>query len=158
LNSGHFSPARPRLCHRRVFTRSFPFWGFGPSHRLPPHLCKGKAVVIESDEDSSEGPIYKKPKPTPVMVSHSSSSDRSVSPRGRTTDVSLLPDLGGTGASTPPVPELPLVLQHAIKGFRQGVPTDLDEATARERLASNLGRFSPNSSLYYPGLNRGTPR
>jgi len=96
-------------------------------------------VVIESDEDSSEGPICKKPKPTPVMVSHSSSSDRSVSPRGRTTDVSLLPDLGGTGASTPPVPELPLVLQHAIKGFQQRVPADLDEATARERLGFNFG-------------------
>jgi len=39
--------------------------------------CRGKAVVIESDEDFAEGPIYKKPKPTPVMVSHSSFSDRS---------------------------------------------------------------------------------
>jgi len=73
------------------------------------------------------------------MVSHSSSSGRSVSPRGRTTGVSLLLDLGGTGASSPPVPELPLALQHAIKGFQQGVTTDPDEATARERLGFNFG-------------------
>ena len=35
--------------------------------------CRGKVVVIESDEDSAEGPIYKKPKPTPVMVCSCSS-------------------------------------------------------------------------------------
>jgi len=101
--------------------------------------CRGKAVVIESDEDSAEGPIYKKPKPTSVMVSHSSSSGSSASPRGHTTGVSLLLDLGGTGASAPSVPELPLVLQHAIKGFKQGVTVDLDEAVARERLSSDFG-------------------
>ena len=96
-------------------------------------------MVIESDEDSIEGPIYKKPKPTSVMVSHSSYSGRSASPRGHTTGVSLLPDLGGTGASTPFVLELPLVLQHAIKGFQQGVTVDLDEAVVRERLGFHFG-------------------
>jgi len=96
-------------------------------------------VVIESDEDFAEGPIYKKPKPTPVMVSHSSSFGHSASPRGRTTGVSLLPDLGGIGASNPTVPELPFVLQHAIKGFQQGATADPDEAAARERLGFNVG-------------------
>jgi len=96
-------------------------------------------VVIVLDEDSAKGPIYKKLKPMPVTVSHSSSSGLSVSPRGRTTDVSLLPDLGGTGASTPPVLELPFVLQHTIKGFQQGVTTNPDEAAARERLGFNFG-------------------
>jgi len=73
------------------------------------------------------------------MVSHSSSSGRSVSPWGRKTSVSLLPDLGGTGAFTPPIPELPLALPHAIKGFQQGVTADPDEAAARERLGFNFG-------------------
>jgi len=93
-----------------------------------PLPCKGKAVVIESDEDSFEGPICKRPKPTLAMVLHSSS-----------TGVSLFPDLGGTGTSTPPVPKLPLVLQHAIKDFQQGVTVDLDEVVARERLGFNFG-------------------
>jgi len=66
--------------------------------------CRHKAVVIKSDEDSAEGSIYKKPKPTPVTVSHSSSSGRSALPRGRSTGVSLLPGLGGTGVSTPSAP------------------------------------------------------
>jgi len=96
-------------------------------------------MVIESDEDSAEGPIYKKPKPTPVMVSHSSSFDRSASPSGRSTYVSLLPNLGRTDASTPSAPELPLVLQHAIKGFQQEVTVDLDEAAAREKLGFHFG-------------------
>ena len=91
-------------------------------------------MVIESDEDSAEGPIYKKPKATPVVVSSSSSSGRFVSPRGRTTDASLLLDLGGTGASTPSASELPFALKHAIKGFQQEVTVDLDDAVAREKL------------------------
>jgi len=77
-------------------------------------------MVIESDEDSAEGPIYKKPNPAPVMVSPSSSSSRSVSPRGRTTGASLLPDLGGTGASTPSVPELPLSFNMPSRVFSKG--------------------------------------
>jgi len=101
--------------------------------------CRGKAVVIESDEDSAEGPIYKKPKPTPVMVSHSSSFGRSASPRGHSTGVSLLPGLGGIGVFTPSASELPLILQHAIKGFQQGVTMDLDEAAAREKLGFDFG-------------------
>ena len=100
---------------------------------------KGKAVVIESDEDSFEGPICKRPKPTPVIVSHSSSTGHSVSPRNCATGIPLLPDLGGAGASTPPAPELPLVLQHAIKGFQQGVTADLDEVAAKERLGFDFG-------------------
>jgi len=83
-----------------------------------PLLYKGKAVVeINSDENSAKGPIPKRPKPTPAMASRSSSIDRSVSPLDHTTNVPLLPDLGGTSASvTPPALELPLVLQHVLKG------------------------------------------
>jgi len=72
------------------------------------------------------------------MVSHSSSTGRSVLPRDHATGVPLLLDLGGAGASLPPILQLPLVLQHAIKGFQQGVTADLDEAAARERLGFNF--------------------
>jgi len=118
---------------------------FGPEAALAavqsspsPLPCKGKAVVIESDEDSLKGPTCKRPKPMPVMISRSSSTDRSVSPWSRATGVPLPPDLG-VGPSTPPIPELPLALQHFIKGFQQGVIVDLDEAAARERLDFNFG-------------------
>ena len=55
------------------------------------------------------------------------------------TGVPLPPNLGGAGTSTPPIPKLPLVLQHAIEGFQEGVTADLDEAAARERLDFNFG-------------------
>ena len=100
-------------------------------------------MVIESDEDSSEGPTYKKPKLTLVMVSHSSSTGHSASPQNPTIALPLLPDLGGADTSSPSVPELPLVLQHVVKGFQQGVTADLDEAAAREKLGFNFGAFLP---------------
>jgi len=108
---------------------------------------KGKAIVIESNENSAEGLISKRPKPTPAMTSHSSSTSRSVSPLNHTTNVPLFPDLGGTSASgTPPVLELPLVLQHALKGFQLEAIVDLDEAAARERLGFNFGALLAQSN------------
>jgi len=61
------------------------------------------------------------------------------------TTIPLLLDLGGTSASAPSVLELPLVLQHAIKGFQLGVIADLDEAAARERLGFNFGALLAQS-------------
>jgi len=81
------------------------------------------------------------------MASHSSCISRSVSPLDHTTSVPLFPDLGGTSASgTPPVLELPVVLQHALKGFQLGVNVDLDEAAARERLTFNFGALLAQSN------------
>jgi len=91
--------------------------------------CRGKAVVIESDEDPTEGPTFKKPKPTPMTVSHSSSSGRSASPHG----------CSMTGAPTLSAPKLPFVLQHVIKGFQQEAIVDLDGAAAREKLGFDFG-------------------
>ena len=117
---------------------------------------KGKAIVIKSDENSAERPISKRPKPTPAMASHSSSTGRSVSPLDRTTNVPLFPDFRGTSASgTPPALELPLVLQHALKGFQLGVIVDLDEAAARERLGFNFGALLAQSNTL---LTRPKPR
>ena len=97
---------------------------------------KGKAMVIESDEDPSEGPIFKRPKPTSVMVLHSSSTGRSVSPRDHALAFPYSLTL---------VELVLLLLLHAIKGFQQGVIADLDEAAARERLGFNFGALLAQS-------------
>ena len=47
---------------------------------------------------------------------------------------------------TPPALELPIVLQHAPKGFQPEVTVDLDEAAARERLGFNFGALLAQSN------------
>jgi len=47
---------------------------------------------------------------------------------------------------TPSAPELPAVLQLALKGFQRGVAEDLDEDAVRERLGLNLGEFLAQSN------------
>jgi len=72
-----------------------------------PFPYESKVVEIELDENSIEGPISKRLRPTPAMASHSSSTGRSASPLDQTTSVPMFPDLGGTSASvTPPALEL----------------------------------------------------
>jgi len=59
----------------------------------------------------------------------------------------LFPDFGGTNAfATPPALELPLVLQHTLKGFQLGVIVESDEAAARERLGFNFGALLAHSN------------
>jgi len=117
---------------------------------------KGKVVENESNENSAEGPISKRLRPMPTMASHSSSTGRSVSPLDHATSVPLFPDLSGTSASAiPPALELPLVLQHALKGFQLGVTVDSDEAAARERLGFNFGALLAQSNAL---LTRFEPR
>jgi len=105
-------------------------------------------VEIESDEDSTEGPISKMLRPT-TTASHSSTVDRSTTPRDRTSSAPSFPDLfdGGTSASvTPPALELPTVLQHALRGFQLEVTVDSDEAATRERLGFNFGALLAHSN------------
>ena len=107
-----------------------------------------KVVEIESDEDSTEGPISKMLRPT-TTASHSSTVDRSTTPRDRTSSAPSFPDLfdGGTSASvTPPALELPTVLQHALRGFQLEVTVDSDEAATRERLGFNFGALLAHSN------------
>jgi len=123
---------------------------------LAPSPYKGKVVEIESDENSAKGPTSKRLRPTPTMASYSSSTGRSVSPLDHTTNVTLFPNLGGTSASeTPSALELPLVLQHALKGFQLGVTADSDEAAARERLGFNFGALLAQSNTLLTRLESG---
>jgi len=112
-----------------------------------PFPYKGKVVEIDLYENFTKGPISKRLRPTLAMGSHSSSTGHSISPLDHTTSVPLFPDLGGTSASATPLAlDLPLVLQHALKGFQLGVIVDSDEAAARERLGFNFGALLAQST------------
>jgi len=109
-------------------------------------------VEIESDEDSAEGPIFKRLRPTTTTTSHSSTAGCPTSPRDQTPSASSPPDLfvlEDGGESVPAVlsaPELPVVLQHALKGFQLRVTEDMDEIVARERLGLNFGALHAQSN------------
>jgi len=110
----------------------------------PPPREEDKGVVeIESDEDSAEGPVFKRRKATMAVTSHSSTTSHPASLRDQPPSASSPPDLlevgGESTLATPSAPELPAVLQHSLKGFQKGVTEDSDEASTRERLGLNFG-------------------
>jgi len=87
-----------------------------------PFPYERKVLEIESDEYSTEGLVFKRLRPT-TTTSHSSTAGCPASPREQTPSAPSSPDLfaledGGTSSSAAPsAPELPAVLQHALKGF-----------------------------------------
>ena len=121
-----------------------------------PFSCE-KVVEIESDEDSAEGPISKRLRPTTTTASHSSTAGCSASPRDRTPSAPSFPDLfdGGTSAFvTPPALELPTVLQHALKGFQLEVTVDSDEASTftSAQMLIKCGYFTFTNAAIEPHL------
>ena len=61
-------------------------------------------------------------------------------------DLFTLEDVGESVPAVPSAPELPTVLQHALKGFQLGVTEDSDETAARERLGLNFGALLAQSN------------
>jgi len=118
---------------------------------LAPFPCE-KVVEIEFDEDSAEGQVSKKLRLTTVTASHSSTVGRPTSSKGQTPSVPSSSDLfaladGGTSIPVAPsASELPVVLQHALKGFYLETTVDLDETAARERLGVNFGALLAQSN------------
>jgi len=118
----------------------------------PPPLEEDKGVVeIESDKDSVELPVFKRRRLVMATTSHFSIASRPASLRGQPPSASSPPGLlfleGGdeSALATPSAPELPSVLQHALKGFQTGVMGDSDEARTRERLGLNFGTLLAQS-------------
>jgi len=60
-----------------------------------PFPYESRVVEINSDENSTEGPISKRLRPTPAGASHSSSTGRPASLDDRTTSTPLFPNFGG---------------------------------------------------------------
>lgn len=91
-------------------------------------LDKGKGVVIvpsSDEEDTAEGPIFKRRRTTTVATSHSTSNKNAESLREHPPSAFTSPNymaLGEGDEAVPepipaPAPELPRVIQHLLKGF-----------------------------------------
>jgi len=124
----------------------------------PTLLEKGKGVVeIESDEDSAEGSVFKRRRAMVAATSHSTTADRPASFKEHPPSASSPHDplaLEGGGESTPgdgqtpPAPELPVVLQHTLKGFQRGAAVEVGEDMARERLGLGFGELLAQTIAY----------
>ena len=101
-------------------------------------------MEIESDEDSAEGPVFKRLRPTTATTTHSSTAGCLASLRDQTPNTSSPPGLlaledgGESTPAAPSAPKLPVVLLHTLKGFQLGVMEDPDDTAAREGWVSTL--------------------
>ena len=103
-----------------------------------------------SDEDSAEGPIFKRCRAMIVATSHSTTEGRPASFREHPPSASsprgpLALEDGGESApgdgQTPPAPKLPVGLQHTLKGFQRGAAVEVCKDTTRESLGLGFGKL-----------------
>jgi len=111
----------------------------------PPEKDKG-VVEIASDEDSAEGPVFKRRRAVVAATSHSITEGRPTSFREHPPSASsprgpLALEGGGESAPghghTPLATELPPVLQHTLQGFQRGASVEV----TRERLGLGFGKL-----------------
>jgi len=125
----------------------------------PAPLVKGKGVVIvplDVEEDSAEGPVFKRRRTTIVAASHSTSNANAESLREHSPSASTPPNYMalGEGAETAPelipapAPELPQVVQHMLKGFQQVPPESPADEAVVESVAYCLGEFFSHASSW----------
>jgi len=118
----------------------------------PTPLEKNKGVVLitsEDEEDTMDGPVFKRRKAATAATSHSSCARRLASLRDYPPSVSSPQGplaLEGGGESVPepapaPAPELPLVLQQILKGYQKRAMGSSTPEAVQENLALSLGEF-----------------
>jgi len=124
----------------------------------PAPLDKGKGVVIvpfSDEEDTAEGPVFKRRRTTTVATSHSTSNkdakslrDHPPSPLTPPNYMALREGAETIPEPTPaPSPELPRAIQYLLKGFQQVLPEDPScEAMEKNALRSLGGYLSLASS------------
>jgi len=108
-------------------------------------------VVIASneDEDSVEGPTFKRRKTTVVATFHSSSDRRPASLKDNPLSASSPPQYLALeeGDETVPEPthapalELPMVIQHILRGYQQETMGNFTDEALPESMALSLGGF-----------------
>jgi len=124
----------------------------------PAPLEKNKGVVLipsNEDEDSVEGPVFKRRRTTAVATSHSSSDKRLASLRDNPPSASSPPRILALeeGAETvpepspAPAPELPRVIQHILRGIQQEALGNLDDGALPENMALGLGGLLARASF-----------
>jgi len=125
---------------------------------VPTPFEKGKGVVeIASDEDSVERPVFKRHMSMIAATSHSTTEgppasfkehlSSASSPRGPLALEGGSESAPGDG-QTPPAPELPVVLQHTLKGFQRGAVVEAGEDMARERLGLGFDELLAHATAY----------
>ena len=118
----------------------------------PAPLDKGKGVVIvpsSDEEDTVEGPVFKRRRTTTVAKSHSTSNKDVESLREHPPSVFTTPNYRalGEGAETAPeptsapAPELPRVVQHLLNGFQQVLPEGSTDEAMEESVIRSLGGY-----------------
>jgi len=129
----------------------------------PTPLEKNKWVMeIDSkNEDFAEGPVIKRRRAVVAKTFHSTTIGRPASFRDHPPSASSprrLLALEGGGESAPgddrvpPAPELPSVLQYALKSFQEkGMDEGLDEDMIREHMGHSLGEFLVHSNAHEQG-------
>ena len=115
-------------------------------------------IAFDDDEDSVEGPAFKRRKTTMVATSHSSSDRRPASLRDNPPSASSPPHIlaleeGVEFVHEPtlaPAPELPLVLQHILRGYQQETMGNFTDEALPESMVLSLGGFfaRANSSFH----------
>jgi len=121
---------------------------------LPPPapLDKGKGLVVvpsSKEEDTVEGPAFKRRRTTTVATSHSTSQQDAQTPRENPPSALTPPNYMalGEGAETNPEPtmappqELPLVVIYFLKGVQQTSPGDSSSTPMEENAFRSLGEF-----------------
>jgi len=121
-------------------------------------LEKNKGIMSidsDDDEDTGEGIVFKRRRVAAATTTHSATSSRPASFKDQPPSASsprglLALEGGGESAlrddQTPLAPELPDVLQHALKSFQRGATEDLDKDVIRERMGLSLGEFLVQSN------------
>jgi len=127
----------------------------------PAPLEKNKGVVVipsDEDEDSVDGPVFKRRRTTTVATSHSSSDRHPASLRDNPPSASSPPqylslDEGAEIVPEPtptPAPELPRVIHHILRGYQQQIMGNFTDEALLESMTLNLGGFlaRTNSSFH----------
>jgi len=112
-------------------------------------------IPSDEDEDSVDGPVFKRRTTTAVATSHSSSDRRLASLRDNPSSASSPPHPLALeeGAETvlelspAPAPELPRVIQHILRGIQQEALGNLDDGALPENMALGLGGLLVGSNF-----------
>jgi len=112
-------------------------------------------IPFDEDEDSVDGPFFKRRRTTAVATSHSSSDRRLASLMDNPSSASSPPrtlalEEGAETVLEPshaPALELPRVIQHILRGIQQEALGNLDYEALPENMALSLGELLARASF-----------